>query len=62
MKPHVGRADERWRPIGTERLASGLALDPERLAGWQSAQILYVEHGPLGRVTDASTTQSSRPD
>ena len=62
MKPHIGRADERWRPVGTKRLASGLALDPERLAAWQSAQILYVEHGPHGRVTDASTTQPSRPD
>ena len=25
------------------------------LAQWQSAQVLYVEHGPLGRVTNAST-------
>ena len=62
MKSRADQPDERWRPIGTARLATGLALDPERLAAWQTAQILYVEHGPRGRVTDASTTQPSRPD
>ena len=62
IKPHAGKPDERWRPLGVDRLATGLALDPERLADWQSAQVLYVAHGPRGRVTDASPTQPSRPD
>ena len=62
IKPHAGKPDERWRPLGVDRLATRLALDPERLADWQSAQVLYVAHGPRGRVTDASTTQPSRPD
>ena len=47
--------DTRWRPVGMDRLAAGAALNPELLAQWQSAQVLYVEHGPLGRVTNAST-------
>ncbi len=65
IRPRIGKPDERWRPLGVDRLATGLALDPERLAAWQSAQVLYVTHGPRGRVTDASTTrpdQPSRPD
>lgn len=53
LKARIGRADERWRPVGIDRLASGAALDPEKLAAWQKAQILYVEHGPRGRVTNA---------
>lgn len=45
-----------------DRLATGAALDPDKLAAWQKAQILYVEHGPLGRVTDASTLPPRQPD
>ena len=40
--------------VGMERLATGMALDVDKLAAWQSARILHVQHGPLGRVTDAS--------
>lgn len=40
--------------VGMDRLATGMALDPEKLAAWQSARVLHVEHGPLGRVTDAT--------
>lgn len=47
---------ERWRPLGMERLATGEALDAHRIAEWQSARIMYVEHGPLGRVTKVRTT------
>ena len=61
LKARFGKPDERWRPVGIARLASSTALDPELLAAWQAAQILYVEHGPLGRVTGASTTRPSRP-
>ncbi len=50
------------RPVGIDSLATGAALDPEKLAAWQRQQVLYVEHGPRGRVTDAHTTQPSRPD
>ena len=50
-------SDERWRPLGMERLAAGAALDPEQLAKWQSAQVLYVEHGPRGRVVNANTVR-----
>lgn len=62
VRSHIGYKSERWRPVGMERLATGAALDVDRLAQWQSARILYVEHGPLGRVTNAATTQPSRPD
>ncbi len=65
MKSGAAHPDERWRPVGAERLATGLALDPARLAAWQSAPILYVEHGPRGRVINASPQppdQPSRPD
>lgn len=50
--------------VGMERLATGAALDPQRLAEWQQAPILYVEHGPLGRVTNARTNspEGPRPD
>jgi poly-beta-1,6-N-acetyl-D-glucosamine biosynthesis protein PgaD len=48
-----GEGDGRWRPVGLERLARDAALDPQRMAEWQTMQILYVEHGPLGQVTDA---------
>ena len=44
------------------RLATGAALDPDKLAAWQKAQILYVEHGPLGRAPDAGTVPPRRPD
>jgi len=49
------RVDERWRPLGIERLARDAALDPQRIDEWQAAQILYVEHGPQGRVSNAFT-------
>lgn len=49
-------------PVGIDNLATGAALDPEKLAGWQRQQVLYVEHGPRGRVTNAHTAQPSRPD
>ena len=62
IKARIGQRDERWRPVGMARLATGAALDPVHLAAWQDAQVLYVEHGPLGRVTNASTNQPSRPD
>ena len=41
------------RLVGMEQLATGMALDAEQLAHWQSARILHVEHGPRGRVIDA---------
>ena len=41
------------RFVGMDRLATGMALDTGKLATWQSARILHVEHGPLGRVLDA---------
>lgn len=62
LKAHIGKADDRWRPVGMARLATGAALDPDKLALWQKAQILYVEHGPRGRVTDAGTVPPQRPD
>ena len=40
--------------VGMDRLATGMALDPDKLAAWQSARVLHVEHGPQGRVTDAT--------
>ena len=55
-RAHIGYESERWRPLGMERLATGTALDPDLLDQWQSARILYVEHGPLGRVTNAGET------
>jgi poly-beta-1,6-N-acetyl-D-glucosamine biosynthesis protein PgaD len=53
LRTKLGEADTRWRPVGLERLARDAALDPQRIAEWQAMQVLYVEHGPLGRVTDA---------
>ena len=53
-RAHIGYESERWRPLGMERLATGSALDPGLLDQWQSARILYVQHGPRGRVTNAS--------
>ncbi|EXI69181.1 MAG: poly-beta-1,6-N-acetyl-D-glucosamine biosynthesis protein PgaD [Candidatus Accumulibacter adjunctus] len=50
LKARIGTADDRWRPIGID---TGAALDPEKLAAWQKTQILHVEHGPRGRVTNA---------
>lgn len=43
------------------RLATGAALDPDKLAAWQKTQIRYVEHGPRRRVTDAGTIPPRRP-
>lgn len=54
--------DARWRPVGMDRLAVGAALDPELLAQWQSAQVLYVEHGPRGRVTNAGISPPKPTD
>ena len=62
IKARSNKNDERWRPVGMERLATGAALDPKLLAQWQTARILYVEHGPMGRVTNASETYAKRPD
>jgi poly-beta-1,6-N-acetyl-D-glucosamine biosynthesis protein PgaD len=47
--------------VGMERLATGAALDPKLLAEWQKARILYVEHGPLGRVTNAHRNPPEGP-
>lgn len=55
----ISRIHRRFNPpsalrfVGMDRLAEGMALDPGQLATWQSARILHVEHGPLGRVIDA---------
>lgn len=65
MRAHAGFPDQRWRPIGLERLAHSMALEPEKLLAWQAAQVIYVRHGDHGNVIDASTTlpdQPSRPD
>ena len=59
FKRHLGKSDERWRPVGLDRLAHDTALEPENISRWQQAQVLYVEHGLHGRVTNAYT---SRPD
>ncbi len=61
-RTHIGYDSERWRPVGMARLATGNALDPKLLAEWQLARVLYVEHGPRGRVTNATATYPSRPD
>lgn len=64
-KSHAGFPDRRWRPVGLERLAHSMALEPEKLAAWQAAQVLYVRHGDHGNVIDAGTAlpdQPSRPD
>ncbi|NJD25557.1 MAG: poly-beta-1,6-N-acetyl-D-glucosamine biosynthesis protein PgaD [Betaproteobacteria bacterium] len=53
LKRHWGKTDERWHPVGMDRLARDAALDPENLARWQRTQVLYVEHGPRGRVMNA---------
>lgn len=45
--------ERRHRFVGMDQLATGMALDVEKLKTWQSGRILHVEHGPLGRVTDA---------
>ena len=59
LKRLGNKPDTRWRPVGMDRLARDAALDPDNLARWQQAQVLYVEHGPQGRVKSAYT---SRPD
>ena len=46
--------DAAWRPVGLDRLARDHALDPNKVRDWQDAQIVYVEHGPHGRVRNAS--------
>jgi poly-beta-1,6-N-acetyl-D-glucosamine biosynthesis protein PgaD len=58
LKRRWAKLDERWRPVGLERLAHDAALDPENIARWQQAQILYVEHGPGGHVSNARTEPS----
>jgi poly-beta-1,6-N-acetyl-D-glucosamine biosynthesis protein PgaD len=55
LRKKLGEADTRWHPVGLDRLARDAALDAENIARWQQAQILYVEHGPRGRVSNAST-------
>lgn len=55
FRGRAARPDLRWRPVGMERLARDAALEPGNLDRWQAAQVLYVEHGPLGRVKNAST-------
>lgn len=62
IKARSNKNNERWRPVGLERLATGVALDPKLLEQWQTARILYVEHGPHGRVTNASETYAKRPE
>jgi poly-beta-1,6-N-acetyl-D-glucosamine biosynthesis protein PgaD len=47
--------ERRWRPVGMQRLARDAALDPENIARWQKEPILYVTHGPRGRVMHADT-------
>ncbi len=59
VKSHAGFPDSRWRPVGMDRLARDAALEPDKLAQWQQTQVLYVEHGTQGRVTNAYT---SRPN
>ena len=59
FKRHWGKSDERWRPIGLDRLAHDAALESGNVERWQQAQVVYVEHGPNGQVTNAYT---SRPD
>lgn len=54
------RPRARWRPVGIDSLAADTALDPKRLAQWQSARVLYVEHGPRGRVVGATTTRPAQ--
>lgn len=49
------------RPVGLDRLARDAALDPARVRAWQGEQILYVEHGPMGRVSDASDVPPEHP-
>ena len=56
IKVRFAKPKDRWRPVGMERLATSTALDPELLKQWQSARILYVEHGQLGRVVNATPT------
>ncbi len=50
----------RWRPVGIDSLAASTALDPALLAQWQSARVLYVEHGPRGRVVNATTSRPAQ--
>ena len=39
--------------VDTHALAAGMALDEERLARWQAARVIRVEHNEQGRVVDA---------
>lgn len=61
LKRRWGKTDDRWRPLGMDRLARDAALDPDNLARWQRTQVLYVEHGPRGRVINAYN-ELPRPD
>jgi poly-beta-1,6-N-acetyl-D-glucosamine biosynthesis protein PgaD len=45
------------RSVGMAQLASGMALDVDQLAAWQSARILHVEHGEHGSVVDAKVVR-----
>ena len=56
LKARFATPRTRWRPVGIDSLAADSALDPALLARWQAARVLYVEHGPRGRVVNASTT------
>ena len=55
LKRRWAKPDERWRPVGMARLARDAALDPQNIERWQQEQVLYVEHGPRGRVINAFT-------
>jgi len=48
--------------VGMDRLAAGMALDPDKLTTWQAARILHVEHGPKGRVINARTVSKATPE
>ena len=60
LMARFARPKARWRPVGIDSLAAGTALDPALLAQWQSARVLYVEHGPRGRVVNATTLRPAR--
>lgn len=60
----VRRVMDRHAPVrlvGLDRLARDAALNPARVRAWHDEQILYVEHGPMGRVKDASAVPPAHP-